>query len=267
MELNRDDLPYFLALVLLDETWRFPSGKRQKEPMDGFWMSGQLERDMRLSDRRLRQNVCIYAIRDVEGMSIEKAATHVGVFLGKRTAAQVNVLRVAYYEAPPDRRSYDFFFGQFLHLREWALRVNEETAEYFMEQSQRNFGAPRRSTLARWIKRLRNDPVQQARHLSWLKERAQSRRTRIESNHWDPERDWQSLAADYSVLGCLQALIGDISEARSLLQQALDIWKEHGHKLPHAQTNAIAGLEHELAYLYAGNAGAPHLGNQASSCP
>jgi hypothetical protein len=267
MELNRDDLPYFEALVLLDEAWRFPAGKRQKEPMNGFWMSGRLELDRRLSDQRLRRNVCIYAIREVEGMSIEKAATRVGVFLGKRTAAQVNVLRIGYYEAPPERRSYDFFVGQFLHLREWVLRVNEETLEYFMEQYQGNFGAPRRRTLATWIKRLRNDPVQQSRHITWLKERAQARRTRIESNHWDPERDRQSLAADYSVLGCLQALIGDISEARSLLKQALNIWKEDGHKLPHAQTNAIAGLEHEIACLYAGNAGAPRLGNQASSCP
>ena len=198
-----------------------------------------------------------------KGCRLRGPAAHVAAFVGKRKAAQVNVLRVAYYEAPPERRSHDFFSGQFLHFREWVLRVNEETIEHFMEQYQGSFGARRRRTLAKWIKHLRNDPVQQARHLSWLRERAQARRTRIESNRWDPERDWQSLAADYSVLGCLQQLIGDISEARSLLQQALDIWKEHGHKLPHAQSNAIAGLEREMKYLYAGNADAPRLGNQS----
>ena len=250
MQLNQDDLPFFLDFVLLDEAWRLPSGKRQREPMNGFWMSGQLKAGMRGSDGRLRSAVCIEALRRVGGMSVGKAAAAVAVYRGgKRTAAKVQVLRVGYYECRPDTVSWDFFVGQFLHLREWALQLDEEALEHLLELYQRSFGKPRRRALAACIQRLRNDPVQRARHHSWIVERAQLGRARIESNHWDPERDWQWLATDYWETGRLQARIGETGEARSLLERALEIWKAHGHKLPHVQLRAIPGLEDEIAQL------------------
>jgi hypothetical protein len=71
--------------------------------MNGFWMSGQLKAGTRLSEGRLRRNVCIASLRRVGGMSVDKAAAHVATFLGRQRAGQVNVLRVAYYESRPDR--------------------------------------------------------------------------------------------------------------------------------------------------------------------
>jgi hypothetical protein len=62
--------------------------------------------------------------------------------------------------------------------------------------------------------------MQRARHLSWIKERAQLGRTGIESKHWDPERDWQWLASDLWATGRLQAGIGETGEARALLENA-----------------------------------------------
>jgi hypothetical protein len=83
VELNQDDLTYFVAFVLLDEARRTPSGKRQTKPMKGFWMSRQGKwRAMRESDRRIRWCVCIEALRNVRQMSVEKAAAEVAEMLG-----------------------------------------------------------------------------------------------------------------------------------------------------------------------------------------
>src|SRR5271169_1130705 len=115
MQLNQEDLPYYVKFVLLDEAWRHPSGKRQRERMTGFWMCGQLRAGMRESDRRLRRNACIEAVRQVQGTSVSKAAAAVCAYrVGKPTAAQVAVLRVGYYECRLESRTLDFFFGQFL---------------------------------------------------------------------------------------------------------------------------------------------------------
>src|SRR6516164_6222360 len=99
MDLDRYDLPYLLPYVLLDETGRTPSGKRQLQPMRGFWMSrfGKL-RAIRGSDRRLRWCACIEIILTIDPMPIEKAAALVAETQGLSTAKEVATIRVAYYE-------------------------------------------------------------------------------------------------------------------------------------------------------------------------
>jgi hypothetical protein len=43
-----------------------------------------------------------------------------------------------------------------------------------------------------------------------------------------------------------------VVEAKKLLERALEIWKTHGHQLPHVQTEAISALEHEITKLSEG---------------
>jgi len=111
MELHQDDLPYFLAYVLLDDAHRTPSGKRQIKPMKGFWMSRQGKWSaIRESDRRIRWCVGIEARKSVGKMSVEKAAAEVARVQGRSTASEVAVIRVAYYQCRLGRYQLNPFF-------------------------------------------------------------------------------------------------------------------------------------------------------------
>ena len=130
MELNSDDLPYYVAYVLLDEACRSPSGKRQTAPLKGMWMALQGTRGMQLSDRRLRWAVCVEALRRVRGLSVDKAAAEIAAVLGQGSAKQVNVIRVAYYERRRRHVAHwDQFFFAFLRWRRWVLESDEETIQ------------------------------------------------------------------------------------------------------------------------------------------
>lgn len=259
MELNQDDLHYFVAFVLLDEASRARSGKRQRGLMKGYWMAGQMKAGLRLSDRRFRDSVCIEALRTVGAMPVAKAAAHVAAVLGKPRAAEVDVLRVAYYECLPAPLSWNLFFPQFLHWRAWVFQSGQELLNRMLEDYGRRFGRVHRRSLAKWIERLQSDRVQRARNRSWLLEPGQEERTRIESNHWDPETEWQMLATDLWSLGRLHARIGEHGEAKALLDRALDIWKAHGHELAHVQVQAIPALEAEIAQLTGDETHSPAL--------
>lgn len=248
MILNPDDLPYFLAFVLLDETRRSASGKRQTAPLEGMWMSRQGATGMRLSDRRFRCAVCIEALRSVGGLSVDKAAAEVAALLGQRNAGQVNVIRVAYYEC---RRlhapSWDALFYQFLHWRAWVFESDEETFQIVLQTYPLHLGSLAQRSLATWIARLRNDPQQMLRNRSWMLEPGEPARSRIESNYWNPENNWQQFATDLWTLGRLHAGIGESDEARILLGRALEVWQTRGHKLAEVQKEAIRMLEAEIA--------------------
>jgi hypothetical protein len=249
MDVNQDDLPYFLEFVLLDEAWRAPSGKRQAKPMEGNWMSIHGNSGMRESDRRLRCSVCIHTLKEIGGMTVEKAAAHVATLLGRKSEAEVAVIRVAYYERPPGTLRCQAFHSQFIDWRAWVLRSDEETLRFFLDEYQRGFGLHRHQRLANLIWNLRDDRGQRDRNRSWLLEPGEPAKTRIESNYWDPERDWQYLATDVWTLGRLHVGIGEITEAKTNLERALSIWKTHGHKLNHQQADAIAALQAELARI------------------
>lgn len=250
MELTKADLPYFAAFVLLDEAWRFPSGKRQTERMKGFWLAGQIRPGMRLSDRRFRNGVCIEAFRLVGGMSVSKAAAQVAAYrVGEGSAARVEVLRTAYYDTSPGELNWDFFFGQFLFWRDWALHLTDDALQRSLEMYRRSFGKARQLKLAEYITRLRQDPEQTVRHQNWLREGAQLAKDRVESNRWDPEQDWQMLATDCWLAAGRHVQIEEIGEAKALLERALSIWQTQGHKLPHVQVRAVADLQNQLALL------------------
>jgi hypothetical protein len=248
MQLNQDDLLYFVSYVLLDEATRPVSGKRQTRPLDGFWMSRHGKTGMRLSDGRLRRNSCIDALRTTGGMSISTAAARVGKVLGSTRPTSVNKIRVDYYEhkAVRDPR---VFLSQFLSWRAWVLESSEEALRFALSRYGEHFGRPRRERLAKLMEDLRRDRVQVARNREWLLSPGMPARTRIESNHWNPESDWQFLATDLWVLGQLHAKIGETAEARSLLEGALAIWRRHGNKLVHLQLEAIPQLEELISRL------------------
>ena len=257
VELNQHDLPHFVAFVLLDEASRVRSGKRQSGMMKGYWMAGQMKGGLRLSDRRFRDSVCMEALRSVGEMPVAKAAAYVASVLGKRGAAEVDVLRVAYYECRPGRLSWNLFFPQFLHWRAWVFQSGQGVLDRMLEDYGRRFGALRRQSLAELIERLRSDRVQRARNRCWLLEPGQEERMRIESNHWDAETEWEMLATDLWSLGRLHARIGDLGEAKALLARALELWKTHGHEVAHVQEQAIPALEAEIAQLVVDEAPSP----------
>jgi hypothetical protein len=217
--------------------------------MKGFWMSRSGASGMRRSDGRLRRNVCIEALRRVGGMSIDKAASQVASILGKGTTAEVNAIRVAYYQRPPGQQSRHPFFFQFLDWRKWVFESDEETIQFVLDDYERQFTEPSRQCLAELMDDLRGDPEQRTRNRSWCLAPGEDPRTRIESGHWNSESDWQFLAIDLWVLGRLHAGIGEIAEAKFLLGCALDVWRTHGHKLAHQQAAAIPALEAEIARL------------------
>lgn len=250
MELNPDDLKYFVTYVLLDEAHRTPSGKRQVEPMNGFWMSRQGKlRAMRQSDRRIRWCVCIEAFRSVEQMSVEKAAVEVAGVLGRSTASEVAVIRVAYYECQLGRYQLNSFFQNFLHWRKWLLASDEETLRIILEHYGRAFGQGRRARLGSLLDDVRSDPGQIGRNRDWHLEAGQEQRGRIESNHWDQRTEWQPLATDLWILGRVHAGVNDFDEARGLMKLALELWSTYGGVLPDVQVQAIADLKDEIGRL------------------
>jgi len=189
--LNSDDLPFFVAFVLLDEACRSRSGKRQTAPLSGMWLSHQGATGMRLSDRRLRWAVCIEALRNVGGLSVDKAAATVAALQAQGMAKQVNVIRVAYYEY---RRlhalSWDAFYEQFLHWRAWVFESEEETFQVALGTCPPHLRGLAQCSLAEWIARLKADPQQILRNRNWLLEPGEPARSRIESNYWDDEINW-----------------------------------------------------------------------------
>ncbi|MBZ5636950.1 MAG: tetratricopeptide repeat-containing protein [Acidobacteriia bacterium] len=249
MRFDQDDLPYFVPFVLLDEATRSPSGKRQTMPMKGFWMERPGTTGMRESDGRLRRNVCIDALREFGGKPVDKAASEVATILGRRTAACVSRIRVDYYQRRPERAVRDIFFSQFLSWREWVFESSEERLEFILRSYGQEFGQNRLRRLSELMEKIRRDPEQKARNRRRLLEPGELQRARIDSNYFDPGIDWQFLATDLWTLGRLYARIGEMVEAETLLERALEIWKTHGHHLPHVQTEAIPALEHEITKL------------------
>lgn len=246
MELNRDELPYFVSLVLLDEAWRFPSGKRQKQPMTGFWISYTNPVGMRLSDAAHRRVVCVEALCRVGGLTIVDAAKHVAAVLGMGTERKVRQIRVAYHKQR-GRKLANTFYGQFLSWREWLLKSEDHTLQFALDKYGHEFTQPRRRRLERLFEDVRRDPMQHARHRFWIAERAQKARENIETRRWKAESDWQFLATDHWALGRYSIELGELPPAKTALENALAIWKDRGHVLPHIQVKAIPELEAELA--------------------
>jgi hypothetical protein len=249
MELEQADLEYFKKFVLLDEARRPPTGKRQTQAMKGFWMSRPREQHMRGSDVPVRRNVCIKALRTINGVSVTWAAADVAMELGTSTAKDVDSIRTSYYDQGVDEAAWNVFWGSFLSWREWVLESSEGRLEFFLNQYEKERGKARRESLEKLFEDLRRDEVQAARNRSWALERCQDAQARIESNRWDPNSDWQSLATDHWTVGRICAAVGQRTEATNHLSRALEIWKTHGHELPHIQVRAVSELEAAIARL------------------
>jgi hypothetical protein len=263
MELNQDDLPYFLAYVLLDEARRTPTGKRQIKSMNGFWMSRQGKWPaIRESDRRIRWCVGIEALRSVGHMSVEKAAAEVARVLERSMASEVAVIRVAYYECRLGRYQLNPFFQNFLEWRKWLLASDEETVRVILDLYGRKFGQDRLLRMATLFDAVRSDGMQATRNRDWHLEAGQEQRIRIESNHWDHQTEWQQLATDLWILGRIHAGVKDFDEARGLMERALSLWSIYGTVLPHVQSQAIVDLKDEIGGLPASADGAHRFKKQ-----
>jgi len=246
MELDQSDLKYFVPFVLLDEAGRDPSGKRQPQPMKGFWIGGQIRRGMRLSDGALRRAVCIEALQAVGCESITSASAYVAAVLGKSTEGDVSVIRAGYYDCAVQPNERNFFFGQFLSWRQWVLESTQRTLQFFLEEYGRRFPEHWQTQLAKLFDAVREDPAQTQRHREWRLWVGSHIEERLMTKRWDPESQWVNLATDYSTLAEVRKTFGDANEARQLFEQALEIWKARGEEVPHRQALAIPLLERQI---------------------
>ena len=249
MELERVDLNYFVRFVLLDDARRQPIGKRWTKALKGFWISWSRAPKMRISDRIVRRNVCIEALKVIGGLPVAMAAIEVAITLGESTDSEVDSIRTSYYDRGVDKAAWNVFLGSFLSWREWVLTSPQATLDFSLNQYESEQGKARRGSLEKLFADLRADEVQAARNRSWALERCESAQVRIESNRWDSNSDWESLAIDHSEVGRFRAAFGQIEEATSHLVQALEIWKTRGQERPHIQARAIPRLEAAIAYL------------------
>lgn len=250
MELNQQDLPYYVAYVLLDEATRPPSGKRQTLPMQGFWMSRQGKTGMRESDGRFRRGSCMEALLTVGRMTVSKAAAYVAQILGRTTSADVNRIRVDHYEQRVGgNRNRGMFWGQFLSWREWVLESSEKRLQFFLGQYGEAFGPLRRCRLEKLMYDLRADAGQAARHREWLRFRQAAAQGRIDSNRWNPDTEWQPFATDLWSLGQLHVKLGEPDDGKPLLERSLAIWKSQGGLLPRVQVEAVRQLEELISQV------------------
>ncbi|MBZ5677182.1 MAG: hypothetical protein LAP61_23300 [Acidobacteriia bacterium] len=249
MELERADLNYFVMFVLLDEAKRYPIGKRWSKALRGFWITRSREPNMRVSDRIVRRNVCIEALKVIGRLPVTMAAIDVGIQIGQSTDAEVDVIRTSYYDRGVDKAAWNVFWGSFLSWREWVLTSPQARLDFFLNQYESEQGRARRRSLEKLFEDLRSDEVQAARNRNWALERCQSAQARIESNQWDPNADWKSLATDHSEVGRFRAAFGQVEEAISHLIQALEIWQARGQEMPRIQDRAVPQLEAAIAYL------------------
>jgi len=151
VQLDKDDLPYFVPYVLLDEATRAPSGKRQTRPMIGFWMSRSDKIGMRASDGRLRRSVSIIVLREIGGMAIYKAAAEVATILGRRTTASVSTIRADYYQRRHRHVIPELFWSQFLSWRAWVFESSAEQLAFILRTYGWEFGQVRLRRLSELI--------------------------------------------------------------------------------------------------------------------
>jgi hypothetical protein len=181
---------------------------------------------------------------------VEEAAMDVASFLGRHSVAQIDVIRVEYYNFKP--KNLGSFPSQFFSRRAWVFKSTDEVLQLTLGDYKRHFGKPKMRRLAGLFRAVRSDQAQRMRNREWLLEPGAQARTRIESNYWDPIWDWQLLATDLWFLGRLHAGIGEVDEGKTLLERALNIWKVSGTELQDIQVVAIPSLEQEIAVLTSG---------------
>ena len=185
----------------------------------------------------------------IGGLPVTVAAIDVGIQVGQSTDAEVDVIRTSYYDRGVDKAAWNVFWGSFLGWREWVLTSPQARLDFFLNQYESEQGRMRRRSLEKLFEDLRSDEVQAARNRSWALERYQSAQARIESNQWDPDSDWKSLATDHSEVGRFRAAFGQVEEALSHLIQAVEIWRTGGQAMPRIQARAVPQLEAAIAYL------------------
>ncbi len=189
------------------------------------------------------------AFKVVGGLPVTIAAIEVGVQVGQSNDAEVDVIRTSYYNRGVGKAAWNVFWGSFLSWREWVLISPQERQDFFLNQYESEQGKAWRRSLENLFDEIRADEVQAARNRSWALERCQSAQARIESNRWDANSDWESLAIGHSEVGRLRATFGQIEEAISHLVQALEIWKTRGQERPHVQATAVPRLEAAIEFL------------------
>jgi hypothetical protein len=163
----KEDVDFFVDWMLLGEVARGFSGKRQRQPMKGAWISHGQGKGMRGSDKRLRRFVCIEALTRWGGESIHHAAEIIADRGIPRISA--DVIRVGYYEVKEQQhtvvRGYgvaEMYFQQYLDWRNWVLYSLTETFQQASVEYRESYGklrAYRVEALMECIRRQASGPV------------------------------------------------------------------------------------------------------------
>jgi len=285
MELDADDLKYFVPFLLLDHAWRFPSGKRPKDPFVGFWSAYHKRvKNMRgrHGDSARRRRVCIRALDKIAKKSLSKAATEVADFLflknfprirndnssrgpnaiRRGTVKEADSIRTDYEEYGCDDATWDRFVSQFVTWRNWVLSEDGNTAFQAMQKRVEELKEFRGEVIPKdrvdsiksLVIAIRKDVVQQERNQQLILESAAAAKLRIESGFWNKPTqsrpvDWQSPANDFWRLGQFLAKTNPQSATR-YLKKALQLWIKNGIDLaPQVRNRAINALQAEIAGL------------------
>ena len=249
MELNQQDLQYFVEFVLLDELKRKPAGKRQTRPLVGFWSQTNGKKGLRKSDRRERINVCIEALRKISGLSVSDAAIEVAKILDETLSNQVDVIRTGYYScAHADYRNH---YRHFVSWREWVLKANADTIEHSVRAFAKEIGPNRAMKLKSLFDRLRLDPIQAKRQRDWELTGAEGQLQRIREGIWDKyPQAWRPQASDLWSLGDIYQTVGYWRSAKGCYERALAIWQEFGSDSPEDErVEATTVLQRKLGSL------------------
>jgi hypothetical protein len=156
MDSWQKDMKHFVEWMLLGEVVRTPSGKRQRQPMVGQWISYGRGKGMRGSDLRNRRFLCIEALTKIGGHSISYAAATVA-----HTAipkSPIDVIRVGYYEVK-DRKPLDelgLWLRCYLDWRNWVLYSPEATLRFELTRYRESYGQMRRRRLQTLMERIRD---------------------------------------------------------------------------------------------------------------
>lgn len=138
--------PFWLAEWVLGDVARRHPAKRQREPLQGMWISRQGKNlRLRRSDQIERNYVATVALAS-GGLSVKEAISEIGCHLGKTTARELDVLKTGVYRlrAAFKNQLPMMWLGSFRSWMDWAASTSADNLDFVARQF-RSKGRPRQA--------------------------------------------------------------------------------------------------------------------------
>jgi hypothetical protein len=172
--------------------------------------------------------------------------------------AKDDTVRQFYYAFRRNHRNLDelldAWYAAYLEWCAWVIAASERTLDHVVAKYERRGQTENAKEFRLFARRIRKNPLQQARNRELLSQAELAARSRIDSDHWDPRANlppcqYQSLATDFWNLARLQAHKGERTQAQDCLERSVEVWRTYGHDVPARQAKAIDALQTEIANL------------------